>query len=57
LFDQGLEKIVTEGGTLLLSGILDHQEKDVLKAAQNAGFSVTQKISDSDWVGFALCKN
>jgi ribosomal protein L11 methyltransferase len=57
LFDQGLEKIVTEGGTLLLSGILDHQEKDVLKAAQNAGFSVIQKISDSDWVSFALCKN
>jgi ribosomal protein L11 methylase PrmA len=52
-----LEKIVTEGGTLLLSGILDHQEKDVLKAAQNAGFFVIQKISDSDWVSFALCKN
>jgi len=57
LFDQGLEKIVTEGGSLLLSGILDHQEKDVLEAAQNAGFSVIQKLSDSDWVSFALCKN
>lgn len=56
LFEQGLEKTVQEDGILLLSGILDHQEKDVLEAAKNAGFSVIQKLSDEDWVSFALRK-
>jgi len=56
LFEQGLEKTVQEDGILLLSGILDHQEKDVLEAAQNVGFSVIQKLSDADWVSFALRK-
>ncbi|HEY9122576.1 MAG TPA: 50S ribosomal protein L11 methyltransferase [Brevefilum sp.] len=56
LFEQGLEKIVQEDGILLLSGILDHQENDVLEVAQNAGFTVTQKLSDADWVSFALRK-
>jgi len=57
LFDQGLGKILTEGGTLLLSGILDHQEKDVLEAAQEAGFSVIERITDADWLSFALRKD
>ncbi len=56
LFEQGLEKIVQEDGILLLSGILDHQENNVLEAAQNAGFIVMQKLSDADWVSFALRK-
>ncbi|MDY6845916.1 MAG: 50S ribosomal protein L11 methyltransferase [Chloroflexota bacterium] len=56
-FDQGLGKILTESGTLLLSGILDHQEKDVLEAAQGAGFTVIERITDADWLSFALRKN
>jgi len=56
LFSEGLEGLVSDSGTLLLSGILLNQEPDVLKAAQGAGFKLTQRLADEDWVGLALVK-
>jgi ribosomal protein L11 methyltransferase len=56
LFDQGLAHLVQEKGTLLLSGILDPQEEDVVQSAQNAGFRRLDRITDGDWVSLALIK-
>ncbi len=57
LFNEGLGRLVTAGGTLLLSGILLNQEADLLQAAQNAGFHLVERIADEDWVGLALVKH
>jgi len=56
LFDVGLEKIVQKDGILLLSGILEHQEEDILNAAERAGFSLLEKLTEGDWVSFAFQK-
>ncbi len=56
LFEVGLGKIVEENGLLLLSGILDHQKPAVLKAADEAGFTLIEEITEADWVSFALRK-
>ncbi len=53
LLTQGLGEIVTAGGILLLSGILDHQEDDVLQAAKQSGFSIINRLSQGDWVSLA----
>jgi ribosomal protein L11 methyltransferase len=56
LFNQGLGHLVEENGTLLLSGILDHQEQDILDAANQANFTLVERLSDKDWVSFAMQK-
>jgi len=56
LFEQGLRDLVSPGGTLLLSGILNHQIADVLDAARRAGFSQVEQLSQEDWVAFALAR-
>jgi ribosomal protein L11 methyltransferase len=57
LFGQGLTNLVGEGGTILLSGILLDQEPEVIRAAQVAGFSLVDRLTDGDWVGLALIKD
>ncbi len=54
LFDQGLQHLVQEKGTLLLSGILEPQEESVLQCAEKAGFHCVHRLTDSDWVSLAL---
>ena len=56
LFEQGLANIVENEGTLLLSGILDYQENEILEVAYKAGFALIERIIDSDWVALALQK-
>jgi ribosomal protein L11 methyltransferase len=57
LFSQGLAQLVSPGGTLLLSGILDHQEKDLTWVAQNEGFTTLETLKQDDWISLALKKN
>jgi len=57
LFEQGLGQTVSEGGTLLLSGILDYQEADILNAAQNAGFTRIDRLQQEDWISLAMVKH
>ncbi len=54
LFSMGLGDIVSRDGVLLLSGILDHQEEDVLKAAQNIGFAPIERLKQDDWISIAM---
>ena len=56
LFDQGLANLVTEGGSLLLSGILADQEAEVRQAAEASGFALVERLTDEDWVSLAMAK-
>jgi ribosomal protein L11 methyltransferase len=56
LFGMGLHELVTDGGTLLLSGILDHQASDVRKAAEDAGLIFLEMRQSLDWVALAFQK-
>jgi ribosomal protein L11 methyltransferase len=56
LFGMGLHDLVTDGGTLLLSGILDHQASDVRKAAEGVGLHFLEIRQSLDWVALAFQK-
>ncbi len=56
LFDQNLADLVTPGGILLLSGILDHQEAEMVAKAEANGFKLLERISQADWIGLAFQK-
>ncbi len=54
LFDDGLAELVEEDGLLLLSGLLDHQEAEVVARAKTAGFMIYDRRTDGDWVSLAV---
>jgi len=56
LFSVGLGDLVMPGGILLLSGILDHQQDDLLRIAEEGGFTCVDQATDADWVSLALVK-
>lgn len=56
LFTNGLGQLVCEDGVLLLSGILKHQEAEVISVAQVAGFTVSDRLAQDDWVSLAMVK-
>jgi len=49
--------VVTDGGVLLLSGILEHQEDEIRQKANENGFVVIDKLSQKDWISLALRKS
>jgi ribosomal protein L11 methyltransferase len=53
LLSQGLADLVSSGGMLVLSGMLDGQEYEVAKAAENAGLKLHERSQDGDWVALA----
>ena len=57
LFNIGLGSLVSEQGTLLLSGILDHQEAELCHIAEEAGFKLIDRLTQEDWVSLALVKD
>ena len=54
LFDVGLGQLVDEGGTLILSGILQEQESNVTEAAEKHGFQLQERLQSGDWVALRL---
>lgn len=56
LFDDGLADLVSPGGTLLLSGILEHQEEEMRKKAEQNGFTYLERCSQGDWISLAFKK-
>ncbi len=50
LFDVGLADLVAPGGKLVLSGILDSQAEDVVKAGEAQGMKRTDQRQINDWV-------
>lgn len=54
LFEDGLGDLVSPGGRLVLSGILDVQAEEVLKAAGHAGYHLANRLQIMDWVALGL---
>lgn len=57
LFADGLANLLTPGGTLILSGILEPQERDILKAGTERGLIPSEKMQIDDWVAVSLKKS
>ena len=45
---------MAENAVLLVSGIIDAREQDVLLAAEKHGFTVKEKQYKDNWCAFAL---
>jgi ribosomal protein L11 methyltransferase len=54
LFEAGLAGLVSPGGILILSGILDQQAGDVVLAAERSGARLVGTRQILDWVALAL---
>jgi ribosomal protein L11 methyltransferase len=54
LFDTGLAELIEDGGAIILSGILQEQEKSVLEAAQAKGLRMNEWKQIRDWVAFTM---
>lgn len=47
---EGVRSYIAPGGCLLLSGIIDTREQDVLHALEQHGYRVQQRLEDGGWV-------
>ncbi len=56
LFDAGLADLLTPGGKMVLSGILDTQAQDVVNAAEACGLKKIEQRQINDWVAIWLEK-
>jgi len=54
LFGQGLADLVSPGGVLILSGILDEQSASVLSVGQTCGLILIDERHLGDWVALVL---
>ncbi len=54
LFEAGLADLVAPGGTLILSGILEHLADDVAAAARKHGLALIEKKQMGDWVALRV---
>jgi len=56
LLDVGLGDLLTTGGILILSGILEEQEAEVLRAVQGKGLDIVDRLQQGDWVALVVSK-
>ncbi len=56
LFEIGLADLVTDGGTLVLSGILEPQAADVITAAEGKRLRYIETLQMNDWVALVFKK-
>jgi ribosomal protein L11 methylase PrmA len=56
LLDEGLEDLVSKGGNLVLSGILEEGQTPVLDALQNHHLKVVDRRQIEDWVAFVVTR-
>jgi ribosomal protein L11 methyltransferase len=56
MFDSGLADLVQEGGWLVLSGILDFQDQEVIEAAEAKGLKFYEERNINDWIVIVLKK-
>jgi ribosomal protein L11 methyltransferase len=54
LFEDGMADLVAPGGILLLSGILEEREPDILAALKQHHLTVIEYIQMDDWLGLAV---
>ena len=53
LLAEGLGELLTPGGRLILSGILDEQLGEVESALADHGLELVEKLQIDDWVALA----
>ena len=56
LFDAGLADLVEDGGTLILSGILQEQEQNLIEAGQAKGLKMNGRMQMGDWVALTMSR-
>ena len=56
LFDAGMADLVTPGGMVLLSGILESRLDEILTKTTEVGLELVEQIAMKDWVGLAFHK-
>lgn len=56
LLAEGLGELLEDGGTLILSGILEEQAAEVLTAAERYGLRLLARWQSGDWVALSLVK-
>jgi len=56
LFEAGLAEIVSPGGILLLSGLLDYQFPEMLTVLKRKGLTVREQIQEEDWMALQVEK-
>jgi ribosomal protein L11 methyltransferase len=56
LFEDGLADLAEPGGRVILSGILQEQEENILEAVQDKGLILSERRQMGDWVALSLSK-
>jgi ribosomal protein L11 methyltransferase len=56
LFDAGLADLIEDHGAIILSGILQEQEKRVVEAGQAKGLRMNERRQMGDWVAFTMSR-
>jgi ribosomal protein L11 methyltransferase len=56
LFDAGMADLIEENGSIILSGILQEQEQNVIEAGQARGLRMNERRQMGDWVAFTMSK-
>jgi ribosomal protein L11 methyltransferase len=56
LFDAGLTGLIEENGAIILSGILQEQEQNVIEAAQAKGLRMNERKQMGDWVALTMSR-
>jgi ribosomal protein L11 methyltransferase len=56
LFDAGMADLITPGGVIILSGILEHQANNVVTAGEKFGLKLADKRQINDWVALLMEK-
>lgn len=51
LFEEGLGELVSAGGRIILSGILEDQLPGILLCLENNGFELAEQLAQEEWVG------
>ena len=56
LFEAGMADLIEDNGTIVLSGILEEQEQNVIEAGQAQGLRMTERIQMGDWVALTMSR-
>ena len=56
LFEAGLADLIEEDGSIILSGILQEQEQNVIEAGQTQGLRMNERRQMGDWVALTMSR-
>jgi len=56
LFDVGMADLIEENGSIILSGILQEQEQNVIEAGQAKGLRMNERRQTGDWVALTMSR-